>query len=85
MILLDLGLPGISGIDVLRAVKSDVRTRNIPVVVLSGWQDEAAFNQVQSLGVASYLVKPASFTEYSEMVARLGVYWTMFNRTSISS
>jgi two-component system, response regulator len=85
VILLDLGLPGISGIDVLRAVKSDPRTKSIPVVVLSGWQDQAAFNEVQALGVASYLVNPGSYEEYSEMVARLGVYWTMFNRTSLSS
>ena len=80
VILLDLKLPKVSGIEVLRVVKSDAATRRIPVVVLTSSREDRDLIETYDLGVNSYVQKPVSFVEFSEAVARLGFYWLRLNQ-----
>lgn len=80
VILLDLKLPKISGIEVLRAVKSGETTRRIPVVVLTSSREDRDLIETYDLGVNSYVQKPVSFVEFSEAVAKLGFYWMLLNQ-----
>ncbi len=79
VILLDLKLPKVSGIEVLRAVKADARTRHIPVVVLTSSREDKDLIDTYELGVNSYVQKPVSFAEFSTAVAQLGMYWMLLN------
>ena len=81
LILLDLKLPWIDGIEVLRILKSNPRTQGIPVVVLSSSQQERDVVESYESGANSYLVKPMEFDRFAEAVAALGRYWLEFNRT----
>jgi CheY-like chemotaxis protein len=81
LILLDLKMPHVDGFEVLRAVKSDERTRSIPVVVLSSSRDDGAVARSYALGVNSYLVKPLIFAALADLVRDAGFYWLALNRT----
>jgi two-component system, response regulator len=80
VIFLDLKLPRISGLEVLERVKSDDRTRTIPVVVLSSSQEEQDITRSYDLGVNSYTVKPVEFEKFFQVVAELGLYWLTLNQ-----
>ncbi len=79
LILLDLKLPKVSGHEVLRALKSDERTKHIPVVVLSSSDERSDVEQCYALGANSYVVKPVDFTDFTEAVQRIGTYWLEMN------
>ena len=79
LILLDLGLPKVEGLEVLRRIKGDERTRNIPVVVLSSQRHQPGIAECYRLGVNSYIVKPVDFEQFSESVRQLGLYWLLLN------
>lgn len=80
IILLDLKLPKLNGIDVLRRLRADERTRLIPVVVLtSSSEDEDMFNSYQS-GANSYVRKPVDFAAFAEAVTQLGIFWVLHNQ-----
>ncbi len=81
LILLDLKLPKVDGIEVLRQIKSDERTRAIPVVVLTSSAEERDIVESYRLGVNSYLVKPVDFEHFGETVAKAGFYWMLMNKT----
>ncbi|MBL8796022.1 MAG: response regulator [Planctomycetia bacterium] len=80
MILLDLNMPRVDGLEVLRQVKADARTRTIPVVLLTSSQQESDLLRGYELGVNSYLVKPVDFQEYTAVVRQAGNYWLQLNR-----
>jgi two-component system, response regulator len=80
VILLDLKLPKIDGIEVLKRVKADERTRSTPVVMLTSSQEERDVLQTYSLGVNSYIVKPVEFSNFVRAVSELGVYWGILNK-----
>ncbi len=84
MILLDLKLPKVDGLEVLRRVKTDDRTRAIPVVVLTSSKEERDINESYRLGVNSYLVKPVGFDEYVAAVADAGRYWMALNQPPLA-
>ncbi|MFZ5920541.1 MAG: response regulator [Chloroflexota bacterium] len=79
VIFLDLKLPRVDGMEVLRRVKSDERTRSIPVVVLTSSREERDLSRCYRLGVNSYVVKPIDFEKFTEVVTRLGFYWLSLN------
>jgi CheY-like chemotaxis protein len=79
VILLDLKLPKIDGLEVLRRIKSNDRTRNIPVVVLTSSREDRDLNEAYRLGVNSYIVKPVDFKQFTEAVHQLGLYWLLLN------
>ena len=81
LILLDLKLPKVSGHEVLRTLKSDDRTKHIPVVVLSSSDERSDIDQCYALGVNSYVVKPVDFGQFTETVQRIGTYWLEMNET----
>ena len=81
LILLDIKMPKIDGIEVLRRVKGNERTRTIPVVVMTSSNEERDVFESYRLGVNSYIVKPVNFTAFVETVASLGMYWILSNRT----
>lgn len=80
IILLDLKLPKVDGLDVLRRVKTDERTKKIPVVVLTASGEERDLEEAYRLGANSYVVKPIQFSEFSKVVQELGIYWLMVNQ-----
>ena len=80
VIFLDLKLPKVDGIDVLREIKADPRTRSIPVVVVTSSAEEKDVVETYRLGVNSYVVKPIDFDSFIKTVADLGFYWLAVNR-----
>ncbi len=84
LVLLDLKMPRVDGIEVLRAVKADERTRRIPVVVMTSSQEERDLARSYDLGVNSYVVKPLDFAQITELVRQAGYYWLAINRTPSS-
>ena len=80
VILLDLKLPKLSGIEVLKAVKADEHTRQIPVVVLTSSREDQDVMECYKLGVNSYVSKPVTFEEFLKVVSELGLYWLLVNR-----
>jgi two-component system response regulator len=80
MILLDLKLPKVSGIEVLGRLKADARTRKIPVVVLTSSRQDTDLARCYELGVNSYVVKPVDFGQFAEAVRQLGLYWLLLNQ-----
>lgn len=80
LILLDLKLPKVDGIEVLRRLKTDERTRITPVVMLTSSDEERDILQSYQLGVNSYLVKPLEFDRFLDIVSRAGLYWALLNQ-----
>jgi len=80
VILLDLRLPKVDGLEVLRAVKSDELTRNIPVVIMTSSKEDRDVAESYKLGANSYVSKPVVFEEFVKVVAELGLYWLLINR-----
>jgi two-component system response regulator len=80
VVLLDLKLPRVDGIEVLRRLKADARTRTIPVVVLTSSREERDVVESYRLGVNSYIVKPVGFDEFVRAVSELGLYWLLLNQ-----
>jgi two-component system response regulator len=80
LILLDLKLPKVDGIEVLQRCKSDPRTKNIPVVILTSSREERDLIDSYNLGVNSYVVKPVDFRQFSEAIRQLGLYWMLMNQ-----
>ena len=85
VILLDLKLPLVDGLEVLRRVKGDQRTRTIPVVVLTSSAEERDIVESYELGVNSYIVKPVDFERFAEAVRTLGLYWLLLNHPPINN
>ena len=85
LILLDLKLPLVDGIEVLRQIRSDPRTRLIPVVVLTSSAEERDIVETYQLGVNSYIVKPVDFEQFNEVAKHLGYYWLLLNRQPIAT
>lgn len=79
VVLLDLKLPRVEGLEFLRRIRADKRTRLLPVVVLTTSKEERDVIESYSLGANSYVRKPVSFAEFSAAVAQLGVYWLALN------
>jgi two-component system response regulator len=80
LILLDLKMPRLSGLDVLRRLKADARTGLIPVVVLTSSAEEQDVIESYKLGVNSYLVKPVAFADFANVIGQTGLYWAVLNR-----
>ena len=80
LILLDLKLPKVDGLEILRRIKADERTRSVPVVVMTSSQEEKDIVESYSLGVNSYIVKPVDFDKFVQSVADLGLYWLLLNK-----
>jgi two-component system response regulator len=81
VLLLDLKLPKVSGIEVLRKLKADERTKTIPVVVLTSSKQDQDLIDTYDLGVNSYIVKPVEFESFLDAVAEVGLYWMMLNES----
>lgn len=80
LILLDLKMPRLGGIDVLRRLKSNVDTKIIPVVMLTSSAEERDIVECYRLGLNSYLVKPVNFSSFTDVVVQAGLYWAVMNR-----
>jgi two-component system response regulator len=79
VILLDLKLPKVGGLEVVRRIKGDPRTHAIPIVVLTSSQEEKDLVESYQLGVNSYIVKPVDFDQFSECLKQIGIYWLLSN------
>jgi two-component system response regulator len=80
VVLLDLKLPRIGGLEVLEKVKSDTRTKSIPVVVLTSSSEERDIIASYNLGVNSYVIKPVDFDKYVDAIKEVGLYWMSLNQ-----
>jgi CheY-like chemotaxis protein len=80
LVLLDLKLPKVDGLDVLRAIKADASLRNVPVVILTSSPEQRDVVETYNLGVNSYIVKPVDFERFMAAVAEIGMYWMLLNR-----
>lgn len=80
-ILLDLGLPKVSGLEVLRQLKSNPSTSSVPVIVLTTSAEDRDVQEAYRLGCNSYIVKPVEFTKFMEVASQIDVYWSLLNTT----
>lgn len=79
LVLLDLNMPKVNGLEVLEAVRADERTRLIPIVILTTSKEERDLVAGYSLGANSYIRKPVDFTQFAEAIKQLGLYWLVLN------
>jgi len=84
LVLLDLKMPRMDGLQLLEVMKSDPNTRAIPVVMMTSSREEGDLLASYGLGVNSYVVKPVDFTEFAERIAQIGMYWMIANQTPVS-
>ncbi|MEV4512625.1 response regulator [Dactylosporangium sp. NPDC049525] len=84
IVLLDLNLPKVSGLDVLRAVRANPRTRYLPIIVLTTSTEELDIVQTYDLGANSFVRKPVVFAEFLEAVRVLGLYWLLVNQPALT-
>lgn len=83
VVLLDLRLPKVDGLEVLRRLKADERTKSIPVVVVTSSKEDRDVLATYDLGVNSYISKPVDFDEFTKVVSELGFYWLLINRPPV--
>ena len=83
VVILDLKLPKVSGKEVLKRIKSDERTKSIPVVVMTSSQEESDVVESYNLGVNSYIVKPVDFEKFADTIKELGMYWVFINKPPV--
>jgi two-component system, response regulator len=81
VILLDLKMPRVSGLEVLEKIKSDSRTKVIPVVILTSSAEDPDVRRSYELGANSYIVKPVEFENFARTISELGMYWMVINKT----
>jgi CheY-like chemotaxis protein len=80
LVLLDIKLPKVDGLEVLRAIKGDPRTKDIPVVMLTSSSEDRDIGECYRLGVNSYIVKPVDFENFAQAVSEAGFYWAVLNK-----
>ena len=80
VILLDLKLPKVDGLEVLKQIKSDERTKSIPVVILTSSEEDPDIRTTYALGANSYVVKPVGSDAFIDAMSRLGLYWLLLNK-----
>ncbi len=85
LVLLDLKLPKVDGMQVLKQVKGDARTKNIPIVMMTSSREERDLVSSYDLGVNSYIQKPVDFDEFRKIVKLLGLYWLVTNQPPVSN
>ena len=83
VILLDLKLPKVSGLDVVKELKSNEQTKTIPIIILTSSNQDKDIKTAYGLGANSYIVKPVEFDQFSKAVADLGMYWMFLNQSPI--
>jgi two-component system response regulator len=81
VVLLDLNLPKVGGLEVLRRIRADKRTRTLPVVILTSSKEEKDLAEGYEYGANSYVRKPVDFNEFIEAIQHLGLYWLVLNKT----
>lgn len=81
VILLDINMPGISGVEVLEKLKNDERTKDIPVVILTSSQESSDIQKCYDLGANSYIAKPVNFDAFTHAIKNIGFYWLLLNES----
>lgn len=82
LILLDLKMPKVGGLEILKRIKSDARTSRIPVIILSSSNEESDITMCYASGATSYIVKPMEYSEYIQAVGKVAEYWTALNQSN---
>ena len=85
VVLLDLKLPKVDGVEVLRAIRTTEATRHLPVVVLTSSREESDLMETYDLAVNSYIIKPVDFDKFMDAVRLIGMYWLLYNETPVLS